>query len=176
MRVWKSKQAEALYSEFPKRDKPTRAEATIVALLKSGEIDFETLMVRVKAFYRIWKPWLDNDEKMQFCPGMTPWLNAGSYDDDKVLAECSPKNRLKLMFEVWERKANNDWPNHGYPHDYHERKYVWLHLRKLDRDMPSDLHEEAGNQYNWSQRRYGSIFAGEAPTDIMAAVKELSDA
>lgn len=171
MRKWKSKQAKALYDAYPKHVYPTRAETRIIALLKSGELDYDVFMHRVQAQHKIWKHGIGVPSGLQFCPAMDQWLLKGGYDNEDVLDECSPNKRLKSMFEKWKQGLETTGGM-----DYLELRYVWLHLRKLDRAIPCDLFEVAGNDYNWSVFHYGSIYAGEASQDIMSAIERLKNA
>ena len=170
MRKWKSKQAKALYDAYPKHVNNVRAEARIIALLKSGEIEYDVFMARVQAQRELWKHGIGVPKGLEFCPAMDQWIVKGGYENDDVLAECSPKNRLKVMFEAWHKTTRG---NVLSGMDYHRSRFVWLHLRKLDRAIPGDLHLEAGDEYQWSVQRYGSIFAGEASDDIMSAIERL---
>ncbi len=160
-----------VYDVYPKKVARKYALQMIEKLLLSGEIDFETLLVRTKSYAELVKGTRGTDD-WRFVPNPSTWFNQGRYDDDEVLAECAPAKRLKILFEAWWKPLKG---TRLVGMDFHEARYVWLHLRKLDREIPIDLHEEAGNSYNWCQGYFGSIYAGEAPTDIMTAVKELQE-
>lgn len=164
--------AHAIYAAYPKKKGKVAALQAIAKALH--EVEYETLLLRTQAFAvlvegkRGTKDW-------DFVPYPATWFNKGCWDDEEVLAECSPGKRLKVLFEAWWEKVQlTGYWDHVY--DYHERRYIWLHLCKLNPQLPADLHSEAGDQYQWSVRQYGSIYAGEASADIMDAVGRLADA
>ena len=135
---------------------PDATKREIRRVLRSGRIDYETLLARTRA--RTAQVALDGTA-VQFVAYPEAFFRDGDYDADDLVALDGPKQRLGRMFDEWYASACRELDTSI---DEFEARYIWLAARipraRILGDQP--MRDEANRQWQAYQRRYAELQGG----------------